>query len=179
VNVVPVQPGGLAEARAGVNEEHGKLPVVLRTMANFSKQPLFLVDLEKADAAAALFLAAKFGQAVNVAHLACLAEQLAQSSHLTVDGRIAVATLAERSDQAVQRLLAKGAEPLVEEDLIDLAQEGPHILLVPSLVPQDWPVGGKQLGYGEGFDLLDQSIGAERVADVGGSCVGLVRGTLT
>ena len=117
MNVVPVQPGGLAEARAGVNEEHGKLPVVLRTMANFSKQPLFLVDLEKADAAAALFLAAKFGQAVNVAHLACLAEQLAQSSHLTVDGRIAVATLAERSDQAVRN-----------------AQDGVDYLEIPPLV---------------------------------------------
>ena len=49
----------------------------------------------------------EFGQAVNVAYLACLAEQLAQCSHLPIDGCIAVASLAERSDQAVQRVLAK------------------------------------------------------------------------
>ena len=127
------------------------------------------------------FLTAKLGKAVDVSHFASLAEQLAQCSHLPVDGRVAVAALAERPDQIIQRLLAEGAEPLVQEDFVDLAQKGLHVLLVPALVPQDRSVGGEQLGYCEGFDFLDQSTGAERItyAACTCTCIGSISKILT
>jgi hypothetical protein len=104
-------------------------------MANAREQSVFLVDFEETDAAAAFFLAAKLGKAVEVTHLARFAQQLTESRHLSIDGGVAVASFTKNANKPVQRFLIESAEPFVEEYLVDLTQKRLHVSFVLSFFP--------------------------------------------
>lgn len=158
MNVAPAQADRLAKARAGIDQENAEKVIVFGTGLYGSEKPVFLVPFKESDAALALFLPLEFRQAMKVAHLKRLPQQLAQRGHLAVDGRIAVVTLAQGPDQAIQHLVREDAETLAGEDLVDLAKEGFHIALVFSLFPEKVNIAVCQLGNGESL------YGAERIS---------------
>ena len=86
--------------------------------------------LEEANPSRPLLLAAEFRQAVDIPHLVSLAQQFAEGSHLSIDGCVAVAALAQGADQVVQGALVKGAEALPKENFVYLADERADIVFV-------------------------------------------------
>src|SRR5690606_25814744 len=93
-------------------------------------------SIEETDAPLAFLLATEFRQAVNVAHLVGLAQQLSQRRKLPVDGRIAVAVLAQPADQEVERVLSERAELATEQKLVELTDEEGDTVFVRSIFPQ-------------------------------------------
>jgi len=123
--------------RARVDEEDGKPPAILGPVADLGEEQRLLVVVQIPYASRALLLPAELGKAVDVAHLVSLAEQLAQRRKFPVDGRIAVAVLAEPADQEVQCLLAECAEFLAEQKLVQLSDEGGDVVFVRSVLPEE------------------------------------------
>lgn len=65
-----------------------------------------------------------------------LAQQFAESSHLPIDGCVAVAALAQGADKVVQGTLVKGAETLPKENLVYFADEGADIVFMSPIIPK-------------------------------------------
>jgi hypothetical protein len=81
-------------------------------------------------------LTAKLGEAVDIAHLARLPQQLTKRSHLSVDGSVAVAASAKGANHAVKHFLTENAEPGVQEYLVYLLDEGTHVVFVLTILPE-------------------------------------------
>ena len=140
LDIVPDQSERLAEAAAGVDEEDRKTIGVLAAALDGGEQPCLFVPFEETNPSRPLLLAAELGQAVDIPHLVSLAQQFAEGSHLSIDGCVAVAALAQGADKVVEGALVEGAEPFSEENLVYFADEGADIVFMPPIIPEYVPV---------------------------------------
>ncbi|MET3591128.1 hypothetical protein ABID26_000507 [Mesorhizobium shonense] len=69
-----------------------------------------------------------------------LAQQLAECSHLAIDGCVAVPALAQGTDKIVQGVLVKDAETLSQKDLVYFTDERADIVFMPPIIPEYIPV---------------------------------------
>jgi hypothetical protein len=149
-----MQGDGLPEPGSGVDKEDAEPVIILRTASDGGEEAIFFVVFQEPYPPLDFLLALELGQTVYVTHPVCLPQQLAQRGHLSIDGGIAVAAAAQYPDQIVQHPLVERAESLAGEDLVDLAEEGPDIVLVPSLFPEEVGITDSQFADRE---LLDGS----------------------
>ncbi|ESX15148.1 hypothetical protein X767_28650 [Mesorhizobium sp. LSJC264A00] len=136
LDVVPDQSERFAKAATAVDEKDRETVGILAAGPDGGEQPCFFVPFEETNPSRPLLLAAELGQAVNIPHLVSLAQQFAEGSHLSIDGCVAVAALAQGADKIVQGALVKGAEPFSEENLVYFADEGADIVFMPPIIPE-------------------------------------------
>lgn len=136
LDVVPDQTEGFAKTAAAIDKEDGKPVGILAAAPDGGEQPCLFVPLEETNPSRPLLLAAELGQAVDIPHLVSLAQQFAEGSHLSIDGCVAVAALAQGADKVIKGTLVKGAETLPEEDLVYFADERADIVFMPPIIPQ-------------------------------------------
>lgn len=130
MDVLPAQAGAFAKPRARIDQEDAEAAVELRFLEDGGEEPRLLVRFQKADPARLLLQAFEFRQAPDVAHPVGLAQQLAERRHLPVDRRIAVAARAQRGDQRVQHGVGKFRKCRAEENLVEFADKGGHVVFV-------------------------------------------------
>ena len=94
LQVVPVEADRFAKPATRIDQKHAQPVAVFTARADRREKPLFFFRLKEADTPLPLLLAAELRQIVDVAHFARLPQQLAQCSHLSIDGCIAVAAFA-------------------------------------------------------------------------------------
>jgi hypothetical protein len=145
VNVGPAQLQRLAEPGAGIDEKHAQPVAVLGAVADPGEEQRLFRLVEEADAAGPLFLSAKFREAMDIAHLVSLAEQLSQRRKFPVDGRVAVSAFAQPADQEVEHVLPEHAEFLAEQELVQLTDEEGDVILMRSVLPKKIAVFSEQL----------------------------------
>lgn len=139
-----------------IDQEHAQPVAVVAARTDGREQPRFFFRLEEPDASLPLFLATKLRQIVDIAHLARLPQQLAQGSHLSIDGCIAVTAFAQRADHRIKHFLREGAETLAAQYLADFSKKGPDIGLVRAFVPENADILRGQIAERV---FLDQSFG--------------------
>ncbi len=140
LDVVPDQPECFAKTASGVDQEDGKPVGILTAASDGGKKPCLFLSLEEANPSRPLLLAAELGQAVDISHLVSLAQQFAEGSHLSIDGCVAVAALAQGADKVIKGTLVNGAETLPKENFIYFANERADIVFMPPIIPQYVPV---------------------------------------
>ena len=94
LQVVPVEADRFAKPATRIDQKDAQPVAVFATHADRREKPLFFFGFKEADTSLPLLLAPELRQIVDVAHFARLPQQLAQGSHLSIDGCIAIAALA-------------------------------------------------------------------------------------
>ena len=112
------------------------------------EEVLLFVPLQEADAPGTFFLPAELWETVDIAHLMRFPQQLAKRCHLAIDGGVAVAAFAQSSENGVERLLRKDAELSTKQNFVDLADEGGHVIFVPTGFPEYIAVLAKKFSHG-------------------------------